>query len=104
MSPATAAVLEDLMEQVVVSGTGRRAAVPGIRIDGKTGTAQVTGKAPHAWFIGYGPVEPELGDHSIAIAVVVESGGDSGESASGGSVAAPIAQKVLAHFFGVTLN
>jgi peptidoglycan glycosyltransferase len=104
MSPATAAVLADLMEQVVVSGTGSRAAVPGIRIAGKTGTAQVTGKAPHAWFIGYGPVEPEFGDHSIAIAVVVESGGDSGESATGGSVAAPIAQKVLAHFFGVTEN
>jgi peptidoglycan glycosyltransferase len=104
MSPATAAVLADLMERVVISGTGSKAAVPGIRIAGKTGTAQVTGKAPHAWFIGYGPVEPELGDHSIAIAVVVESGGDFGESASGGSVAAPIAQKVLAHFFGVTLN
>ncbi len=104
MSPATAAVLADLMEQVVVSGTGSRAAVPGIRIAGKTGTAQVTGKAPHAWFIGYGPVEPELGEHSIAIAVVVESGGDSGESATGGSVAAPIAQKVLSHFFGVTEN
>jgi peptidoglycan glycosyltransferase len=104
MSPATAAVLADLMEQVVVSGTGSRAAVPGIRIAGKTGTAQVTGKAPHAWFIGYGPVEPDSGDHSIAIAVIVESGGDSGESATGGSVAAPIAQKVLAHFFGVTPN
>ena len=89
MSPATATVLADLMEQVVVSGTGSRAAVPGIRIAGKTGTAQVTGTAPHAWFIGYGPVEPELGEHSIAIAVVVESGGNSGESASGGSVAAP---------------
>jgi peptidoglycan glycosyltransferase len=104
MSPATAAVLADLMEQVVVSGTGGRAAVPGVRIAGKTGTAQVTGEAPHAWFIGYGPVEPEPTEHSIAIAVVVESGGDSGESASGGSVAAPIAQKVLAHFFGVTDN
>ena len=104
MSPATAAVLADLMEQVVVSGTGSRAAVPGIRIAGKTGTAQVTDKAPHAWFIGYGPVEPEFGDHSIAIAVVVESGGDSGESATGGSVAAPIAQKVLSYFFGVTDN
>ncbi len=104
MSPATAAVLADLMERVVISGTASRAAVPGIRLAGKTGTAQVTGRAPHVWFIGYGPVDPEPGEHSIAIAVVVESGGDSGESATGGSVAAPIAQKVLAHFFGVTVN
>jgi peptidoglycan glycosyltransferase len=100
MSPASAAVLADLMEQVVISGTGRKAAVPGVRIAGKTGTAQVTGKAPHAWFIGFGPVEAPSDVPQIAIAVVVESGGDFGESATGGSVAAPIAQKVLAAFFG----
>jgi peptidoglycan glycosyltransferase len=101
MSPATASVLENLMEQVVISGTGQRAAVPGIRIGGKTGTAQVTGAAPHAWFIGFGPVEPEDGEPSIALAVVVESGGSFGESATGGSVAAPIAQRIFAEFFGV---
>lgn len=101
MSPATASVLTDLMEQVVTSGTGTRAAVPGVRIAGKTGTAEVTGSAPHAWFIGFGPVEPEGDERSIAIAVVVESGGDFGESATGGSVAAPIAQQVLSSFFGV---
>jgi peptidoglycan glycosyltransferase len=100
MSPASAAVLVDLMEQVVISGTGRKAAVPGVRIAGKTGTAQVTGKAPHAWFIGFGPVEAASDVPQIAIAVIVESGGDFGESATGGSVAAPIAQKVLAAFFG----
>jgi peptidoglycan glycosyltransferase len=100
MSPASAAVLTDLMEQVVISGTGRKAAVPGVRIAGKTGTAQVTGRAPHAWFIGFGPVEATSDMPQIAIAVVVESGGDFGESATGGSVAAPIAQKVLAAFFG----
>lgn len=101
MSPASASVLSDLMEQVVISGTGRKAAVPGVRIAGKTGTAQVTGKAPHAWFIGFGPVDVAPDTPQIAIAVVVESGGDFGESATGGSVAAPIAQKVLAAFFGV---
>lgn len=101
MSPASAAVLTDLMEQVVISGTGRKAAVPGIRIAGKTGTAEVTGKAPHAWFIGFGPVGATADTPQIAIAVVVESGGDFGESATGGSVAAPIAQMVLAAFFGV---
>jgi peptidoglycan glycosyltransferase len=101
MSPASAAVLADLMEQVVISGTGRKAAVPGVRVAGKTGTAQVTGKAPHAWFVGFGPVGAPPDTPQIAIAVVVESGGDFGESATGGTVAAPIAQKVLAAFFGV---
>ncbi len=99
MSPATAAVLTEMMEQVVISGTGRNGAVPGVRIAGKTGTAEVTGGAPHAWFIAFGPVEPEEGERSIAIAVVVESGGDAGESATGGSVAAPIARRVLEEFF-----
>lgn len=99
MSPATAEVLVDLMERVVTSGTGGRAAVPGIRIGGKTGTAEVPGSSPHAWFIGFGPVDPEPGTPQIAIAVLVESGGSLGIDATGGAVAAPIAQQVLAVFF-----
>jgi peptidoglycan glycosyltransferase len=98
-SPGAASVLADLMEGVVTSGTGRRASVPGVRIAGKTGSAEVPDEAPHAWFVGFGPVDAAPDDPQIAIAVLVESGGDAGEAATGGTVAAPIAQTVLEEFF-----
>lgn len=91
MSPATAAVLAQLMERVVTEGTGRRAAVPGVRVAGKTGTAERPDGPPHAWFIGFAPVEAP----TIAVAVLVEEGGNAGESGTGGSVAAPIAAAVI---------
>ncbi|GBE25352.1 penicillin-binding protein A [bacterium BMS3Bbin02] len=98
---ATADTIAGLMERVVTSGTGRRAAVPNIRIAGKTGTAEVPDSTPHAWFVGFGPVAPNPGEDQIAIVVIVESGGDIGESATGGALAAPIAQQVLAAFFSI---
>ena len=100
-TPAASTALAGLMEGVVTSGTGRRASVPGIRIGGKTGTAEVPGEAPHAWFIGFGPVDAGADEAQIALAVLVESGGDAGEAATGGTVAAPIAQLVFSEFFGL---
>ncbi len=94
VSPSTASIISDLMERVVASGTGTRATVPNVRVAGKTGTAETGVGPPHVWFIGFAPVEQP----TIALAVLVESGGEAGENATGGSVAAPIAQEILAYW------
>lgn len=91
MTPASADVLTQLMERVVTEGTGRLAAVPGVRVAGKTGTSSGPGGLPNPWFIGFAPVE----NPTIAIAVLIERGGSVGESASGGGVAAPIASELI---------
>ena len=91
-SEATAAAVRDLMINVVKSGTGTAAQLPGITVAGKTGTAQTTpDKNPHAWFIAFAPAEAPR----YAIAVIVENGGSQGGDATGGHLAAPIAQQVL---------
>jgi peptidoglycan glycosyltransferase len=102
MSPATAAALASLMEGVVTSGTGRAASIDGIRIAGKSGTAEVPDEAPDVWFAAFGPVEPADGQPQIAVVVLVESGGSQGPDATGGSVAAPIARAVLTTYFGIS--
>ncbi|MGH2733779.1 MAG: peptidoglycan D,D-transpeptidase FtsI family protein [Actinomycetota bacterium] len=92
ITPRTAAVVKDLMVSVVESGTGTAARISGIQVAGKTGTAQTQeGQAPHAWFISFAPADSPR----VAVAVVVEGGGDLGNEATGGRVAAPIARQVL---------
>lgn len=88
VSPATALIVAQLMEEVVASGTGTRATVPNIRVAGKTGTAEAASGSPDVWFIAFAPVD----EPTIALAVFVQG---AGENATGGSVAAPIAQEVL---------
>lgn len=91
MSPETATTLTQMMERVVTEGTGRQAAVPGVRVAGKTGTATGSGGFSNPWFIGFAPVD----NPSIALAVFIEGSEASGESASGGSLAAPIASRLF---------
>jgi peptidoglycan glycosyltransferase len=93
VSPQVADQLTAMMQLVVERGSARRAQIPGVAVAGKTGTAQnAQGAAPHAWFIGFAPAQ----DPTVAVAVVVENGGDVGSEATGGAVAAPIARDVMA--------
>ncbi|MGH2657284.1 MAG: peptidoglycan D,D-transpeptidase FtsI family protein [Actinomycetota bacterium] len=92
MRPENARTLTEMMVSVVDAGTGTAAQIPGVRVAGKTGTAQTAeGQAPHAWFIAFAPAEaPE-----VAVAVVVLNGGDLGNEITGGQASAPIAQAVM---------
>jgi peptidoglycan glycosyltransferase len=85
MSDTTAHALAGMMAQVVKEGTGTAAALQGIDVAGKTGTAE-KGNANQAWFIAFAPVNAPR----IAIAVTVEQ-----TSGQGGTVAAPIAKQVM---------
>lgn len=95
ISPATAATLTDLMvgSENNTSGEGK---IPGVQIASKTGTAEhgtdPRNTPPHAWYIAFAPAA----DPKIAIAVIVEDGGDRALAATGGSVAAPIGRAVIA--------
>lgn len=87
MKPDTAATVTAMMEQVVKSGTGVAAQIPGVTVAGKTGTAEVANAtANQAWFIMFGPVP----NPTVAIAVTVEK-----TQGEGGTVAAPIAKQVM---------
>lgn len=92
VSASTAATLTTMMESVVTGGTGTAAQISGVSVAGKSGTAQtVEGEAAHAWFTAFAPAD----DPQVAVAVVVEHGGNAGNEATGGAVAAPIAKAVL---------
>lgn len=87
------AILEGMEAAVSWEGTARFAMVPGLRIAGKTGTAQIRKdgeKLTLAWFLGFAPVE----NPQVAVVVCVE-GTDPGDNFAGGKTAAPIAKAVF---------
>ena len=97
ISADSAAVMKAGMLDVVARGTATRLQIPGYEVGGKTGTAQlgIDPPASHAWIMGFaGPP----GDPQIAIAVVVLNQAGFGSEATGGRVAAPIAQQVMAAY------
>lgn len=90
MSPLDAVQLTEMMVNVVDNGTGSNARIPGVRVAGKTGTAQTGNDNPAvAWFVAFAPAQsPE-----VAVAVVVEDAGAA--EVSGNQLAAPIARSVI---------
>jgi peptidoglycan glycosyltransferase len=88
MKPATAAVLNQMMQAVVQSGTGTAAAIPGVKVAGKTGTAETGQNHIYtAWFIFFAPAD----NPQVAGAVVLEHQ----LNGFGGSVSAPIAKRLM---------
>lgn len=103
ISPENWTLIQQGLEGAVVYGTATRAQVDGVRVAGKTGTAQfcddialqlgICGEGlaqpTHAWFLAYAPVEaPE-----IALVVFIYNGGE------GSTAAAPVAQEILDWYF-----
>ena len=111
IDPAHIEAVQDGLEAVVaeVGGTGRRAALPDIKVAGKSGTSQVVSNIifqgfdndnrpykyrDHAWFTGYAPADhPE-----VVVTVLLEHTG------GGGAFAAPVAQKMLAAYFDTSIK
>ena len=74
MSPETASAMDAMMVDSATYGYARTAAIDGLRIGAKTGTAESGREDPHSWFIAYG----SNGATSVAVAVCIEFGGEGG--------------------------
>lgn len=83
--PETAELVKQGMIAVVDWGYGANARIPGVKVAGKTGSAENPQGISHAWFVGFAPAE----DPQITVAVILENQG------AGGTYAAPIARELF---------
>src|SRR5204863_2358937 len=87
IKPQTAAELNSMMQAVVNGGTGTAAKIPGVKVAGKTGTAE-TGvtHVNTTWFVAFAPADAP----KVAVAVVLEN-----QHGFGATTAGPIAKALL---------
>jgi penicillin-binding protein A len=97
VSSSVARDLTQMMIEVVDNGTGQTAQIPGVKVAGKTGTAQSSPeRPPYAWFVSFAPAD----NPKVAVAVLVEDAGVDRNAISGSGLAAPIAKKVMQAVMG----
>lgn len=89
ISATAAAQVKEAMLTVVEQGSGSAASVPGVKVAGKTGTAEATGSQVNSTFIGFAPYDSP----TLAISVVIENYTDGGESAA--AIAGEVLQAAL---------
>ncbi|MEM2175330.1 MAG: penicillin-binding transpeptidase domain-containing protein, partial [Candidatus Micrarchaeia archaeon] len=82
-------IVKEGLLAVVEKGTGRNAKVIGLKIYGKTGTAQNPFGKDHAWFVGYAQKE----NKNLLLVILLENVG------TGGAYAAPIAREIFSRYF-----
>lgn len=85
VSPEVLKLIQQGIQAVTRSGTGKKASSYGVRVAGKTGTAQNSHGDDHAWFVGYAPAD----NPKYAVVAIAEAG------KGGSSVAGPIVGKML---------
>ncbi len=97
MSSSASRDLRQMMVAVVDGGTGKTAQIPGVKVAGKTGTAQsAPDRPPYAWFVSFAPADTP----AVAVAVLVQDAGVARDQISGSGLAAPIAKAVMEAVIG----
>src|SRR5438874_3987265 len=84
-SSEVASTMVSFMVEGVDNGYAAKAAIRGVKVGGKTGTAEVGDGTSHSWFIGFAPADAPR----VAVAVIMEHQG------SGSDFATPAAQQVM---------
>jgi cell division protein FtsI/penicillin-binding protein 2 len=99
MSPSIAATIQNAMTGVVTSGTGVNAAIPGVQVGGKTGTAQAGANNSQtiSWFVSYAKYQGK----EVAVAAEVSQSPIPANLASGNGEAAPICKAMMEAALGL---
>ena len=86
-SPEIARQINEWMVSVVSDGIGRGAAVPGVKVAGKTGTAELGNGLNNSWFTGFAPAN----DPQVAVTIVIEGV----DITTGAKLTSPNAKKIF---------